>query len=503
MKRWLPPVLLTLAFVLFRVPALMNPGFINSDGAIAGLQASRMLEGEWEVLHWARDYLTSIDSVMALPFFALFGATPLVLMCVTVLAQLVSMWLAYAIVARRLGPWLGFVLTLPLVFMTMGLNIYLFFNMRQWCMAIVLLSFFLIDRAAESRRPTLLLVLGILAAFVAMFVDLFAAQFLPGLLLFACLSALDGTWKFKPWPPLLPRVILGTALGVVVLTVLRWVAHVSTGRAHLNTRLIPKNWPLLVEQCLPSVIGSKVFAMQNATVALAASPGWFAPVQFLGATVFVAGLVSGAALFFAKRIPWRIRVLGAVGSGVAFTSIFGFLCSSTAVDIVGSRLLLPVVLTLPFTLAPLAFLAATAPRLGLVLSPYLLTTVIGGWLSYGVMVDGPVPQRTEQGAMSEERALISLLRDRQVKYAAANYWLSYRLTFIAGENPIVVSENSEDRYPRWRLEFDQASRVAYLIHPDRPELTLEDVEAGLVARKLKYEKLTVLRYTVFLVEQHH
>ncbi len=502
MKRWLPPVLLTLVFVLFRVPALMNPGFINSDGAIAGLQANRMLEGEWELLHWARDYLTSFDSVMALPFFVVFGATPLVLMCVSVLAQLVSAWLAYLIVARRLGPWQGFVLTLPLVFMTMGLNIYLFFNMRQWCMAMVLLSFLAIDRAAESLRPSWPLVLGILSAFVAMFVDLFAAQFMPGLILFACLTALDGTWKFKPWPPLLNRVLFGTGLGVIVLTALRWVAHVSTGRAHLNTRLIPTNWPLLVEQCLPSVIGSKVFAMQNSTVELVASPWWLSAVQSVGAVVFVAGLVSGAALFFVKRIPWRIRVLGAVGAGVAFTSIFGFLCSSTAVDIIGSRLLLPVVLTLPFTLTPLAFLAATPVRIGLVLSPYLLTAAIGGWLSYGVMVDGPLPRRTEQGAMKEELALAALLRDRQVKYAAANYWVAYRLTFIVGENPIVVPENSEDRYPRWRREFDQASRVAYLVHPDRPELKLEDVEARLLERNLKYEKLTVQGYTVLLVQQH-
>ena len=46
MKRWIPPAVLTALFVLFRVPALLNPGFINSDGAIAGLQASRMVQDE-------------------------------------------------------------------------------------------------------------------------------------------------------------------------------------------------------------------------------------------------------------------------------------------------------------------------------------------------------------------------------------------------------------------------------------------------------------------------
>ena len=197
MKKWIPPALLTTLFVLFRVPALLNPGFLNSDGAIAGLQARRMLEGEFYWLHWARDYLTSLDSVVAAPFFAIFGATPLVLMSVTLLGQLTCAWLAYAIASRRLGPWTGFVMTLPFVFMTMALNIYLFFDVRLWCMALVLLAFWLIDRSDdESARPRLLVALGLVVGFGAMFVDLFAVQFIPSLVLFAVLSALDGTGSF-------------------------------------------------------------------------------------------------------------------------------------------------------------------------------------------------------------------------------------------------------------------------------------------------------------------
>ena len=61
MKRWFPPALLTVLFVLFRVPPLLNAGLINADGAIAGLQARRMLEGEWQWHHWGRDYLISLD----------------------------------------------------------------------------------------------------------------------------------------------------------------------------------------------------------------------------------------------------------------------------------------------------------------------------------------------------------------------------------------------------------------------------------------------------------
>lgn len=61
-------------------------------------------------------------------------------------------------------------------------------------------------------------------------------------------------------------------LGVGLVKVLRTLAQISTGRAHLDVHVIPTNWPLLVEQCLPWVIGAKVFAMTSGSVALVPSP---------------------------------------------------------------------------------------------------------------------------------------------------------------------------------------------------------------------------------------
>jgi len=497
MKKWLPLLLLTALFVLFRAPALLNPGFVNSDGAIAALQANRMLEGEWEVLHWARNYLTSFDSVVSLPFFVLFGNTPVVQLWVTVLAQLTSAWLAWSMLARRLDPWTALVCTLPLVFTTMAVNIYLFFNIRQWCMALAMGALWLVDRAPASSRPRLLLTSGVVLGFLAMFVDLFAAQLLPGIILFAILIALDGKWGWRPLTP----VAAGVGLGVGVVWLLRTAAHIHTARAALDLTLIPRNWSLLFDQCLPALVGSKVYAMEEAGEVFVPQPGGLMALQTLGAIVFGLALSSGAALFFVKRIPWGLRALGAMGAGIAFTSLFGFLSSSTAVDLLAGRLLLPVVLAAPFALAPLAFLAGTPRRLGLVLSPWLLTAAIGGWLSFGAMVNGPLPRRTLRGAMTEDLAVGEFLRSKGIRYAAADYWLAYRLTFILGEKPIVVPEASEDRYPKWRAAFDREELVAYLIHPSASSLTSEAVESSLVQRELRYEKATVQGYTVLLVHQ--
>ena len=261
--------------------------------------------------------------------------------------------------------------------------------------------------------------------------------------------------------------------------------------------------PLYVEwtylpQCLPWLVGAKIYAVTDSgNVAFAPSPVLLMALQIVGATIFIAVLLSGSLLFFVQRIPWRLRVLGAVGSGVAFTSLFGFLCSYTAVDIMGGRLLMPVVFTLPFTLAPLAHLMGR--RLALVLSPYLLTAAIGGWLSYGIFLDGALPHRTDRGTAREDLALGAFLRARGIHYAAADYWIAYRLTFILQENPIVVPEASEDRYPRWRTEFDAAKKVAYLTHPSSPWLATQTIEAQLAGKKV--EKLTVENFTVLIVER--
>lgn len=497
MKRWLPPAVLTAIFVLFRVPVLLNPGLINSDGAIAGLQARAMLAGEWEWAHWGRHYLTSLDSVVAAPFFAIFGATPQVLLGVTLLGQLTFTWLAYAIVSRRVGAWPAFIATLPVAFMTMALNIYLFFDVRQWCVALVLLACWLFDRAPESARPRVMLVVGLVVSFGALFVDLFAVQFLPGLILFAMLSAHDGTLKLRASVPRFLAVVGGSALGFFLLQTMRGVAHLNTGRAGLQWSRVAMNWPLLVDQCLPWLIGAKVFAIADTGgIDPAVSPGWFLPVQLGGAIVFGGVLLSGAVLFFMQRLPWRVRVLGAVGGGMAFTSLAGFLGSSTAQDILGARLLLPVIVVLPLALAPLAYLLG-ARRFALILGPYLLCTAIGGWLSYGPLVHGA----TARGAMTGERAVGALLRERGIKYAAADYWIAYRLSFILGEDPIVVPEASEDRYPRWRTEFDAQPKVAYVLHPSSPTPTLETIAAQLAAQHLEFEKVDVGGYTVLIVER--
>jgi hypothetical protein len=137
---WAALIGIATVFIVFRIPILLNPGFINSDGAITGLQARHMLQGEFQLLHWGRNYLTSIDSLVVAPFFALFGSTVQVLQVVTMLGQLVPVLLVFAITSRLLNIPKALLLSVPSIAVSMATNVYLHYCIRQWCIALVFLS---------------------------------------------------------------------------------------------------------------------------------------------------------------------------------------------------------------------------------------------------------------------------------------------------------------------------------------------------------------------------
>jgi len=498
--KYIPVVLLFVMFVLFRLPALVNAGWTNSDGAVTGLQALQIARGEWTWLHWGRVYLLSLDSVMLVPFFAIFGATPVTMMSVTILGQFTSTAFAYAILHKRIGTWPAFVVVLPTVFMTMALNIYLFFAIRQWCLALVICAFWLLDGASDSKRPLLRYALGVFVGALAPFVDLYSVQFVPGLALFALLCCLDGGRNLVRWAIRGATVVSTGAVAFMVVRALERVAGVQTDRASWEVANVPHNFRLLWDTCLPWVTGYKIFAITDGWPEQKNLGPTFESIQAAGLLVFGSALLSGAALAYIPRIPWPVRRLGIMGSALGVVSLLGFLGSPTVSDIMASRMLAPVVLALPFALAPAGYLLR-GWLLALALSPYLFTIMVAGWLSYGHFARGILPVGTPRGTAAEESTLGGVLREHGIKYATAHYWLSYRLTFLFKENPIVVPLDSEDRYARYKREFDAAPMVAYIFHPTSPWHSPATYEASLTATYGRVEKLEVAGFTVLVVRR--
>src|SRR5207248_6007105 len=91
------------AAVLYRLPYLLNPATVNSDGAVVGLQARAVLHGQWSWFLWGTNYQASFDPAVHALAFALFGARPLTMVCGTLAAALVMIALAFLTLRRHLG----------------------------------------------------------------------------------------------------------------------------------------------------------------------------------------------------------------------------------------------------------------------------------------------------------------------------------------------------------------------------------------------------------------
>lgn len=91
------------------------------------------------------------------------------------------------------------------------------------------------------------------------------------------------------------------------------------------------------------------------------------------------------------------------------------------------------------------------------------------------------------------------LRERGVEEAAAQYWLSYRLSFLWHEQPVVVPLNPrEDRYSPHRARFYAARTVAFVFHPSEPRAVPQQVLPALKASGGRVEVLRVAGFTVLV-----
>jgi hypothetical protein len=137
----------------------------------------------------------------------------------------------------------------------------------------------------------------------------------------------------------------------------------------------------------------------------------------------------------------------------------------------------------------------------LVFAPYLATAAVGGWLSLGDFASGPLPVRDARGQAVEERLFGELLRQKGVRFGAAQYWLSYRLTYLWHEEPIVVPLNPrEDRYAPYRAG-ERSDKYAMIFHPSEPRANAGWYEAQLRATGARYERVDAYGFTALILRR--
>lgn len=483
---------------LFRWPPLLNANGINSDAAVPGLQAMHLLKGEWAWHLWGASYQASIDPLVIAGFFAVFGTSARVLVLVPWLFLLLQIALTYDVVRRRVSPWAALVAVSVLVFATMVINMPMTYVMRQVMVTTLVAGVWLADKSTTAARPVPWLIASAVFIVGGLFNDYFALVMLPPIALFALLCAWEGEATRRS------RIqrLVAWALPFLVLVALALVFHRGAPRQSLMARQLGRNGSLLVEQVLPFAFGYRVFVSHSPN----AFDPWVLPAavtvlqKMAAALAGMVWLLGGLAVFF-KRVPWPTRRLALLGTGSGLAALTAFLLSTQPSDMWSARYLAPLVWMAPFTFAPLMS-AGGEKRVGVLLLPYLASVAFAGWLSWGIYVDGPLPRLDARGRADDERVVRDFLRENGVQYAAAQYWLAYRLSFLFEENPVVVPlADGEDRYAPHRAGFDAAKKTALIFHPTEWRASPAPYEMTLRSSQVPFEKHDVAGFTVLLLSR--
>jgi hypothetical protein len=513
------------ASIAFRLPILINAPGTNSDAAVVGLQAMHVLRGEWSPFLWGSGYQTSADAIVAAIVFLFTGPSPVALTASTLAGHIALTWLAFDAIAMgpqaapNPGPaepalirrsasvadrWTAAAAVTPLVFTPDPVHTYVLYPPRQASLTLVFLALWLTHTAARSARPLARFAAGGAVATLAIWADPYALLFLPAQGLLALLAAGD-RWSSNESPrPLAIRRLgafaAGLVAGAIPYLLLRRHPGFSRGQTSLTLDVAKHNFELLLDPCMPWLLSTKVYA---AKVMTDYQPwevsGAFHAVQVAGAAILVVAILSGAALFFARRVPPELRRLGLVGALMFPATIGGFLLSPMVMDHFSSRYLASILLAAPFAIAPAAHLLR-GRRLALVLAPYLVSAAVSGWVSYRPFGLSRHP------SLDVDERLGAALRERGIRYVVADYWASYRLTYAWRENPIVVPKNEvEDRYRPYRERFDAEPVVAYVFDPYRSRERLDEIETKIKRGETPYlpiyERFEVGHFTAFVLKR--
>ena len=495
LARVAPPLALVVLSFLFRLPPLVNAAATNSDAAIVGIQAMHIERGELSFFLLGSTYQTSVDSFWAALFFEVMGPTPRALMLSALTGHVAVTLFTYAILARSLTRGRAFVLSLLLVFTSAAVHSFALYPPREMSLAIAFAAFFCMDRAMAGKAW--LLVPGAAFASLACFADPYAFVLMPAAAV-VTLAAIADAHGAATRVGRLALALVGAIAGAVPLALLFLHTRSKQGELGVDVHRIVHNTHIFVDAALPWLLGTKPYVPAHMMdYGPWTAPARLVPLQWVGAASFVVMLLAGPAIALARDVDRSMRAWALAANLTTFVTLLGFSTSVMVMDHFSMRYLTAIVLVAPFSIAPLATLIDARKLLAL-LAPYLVTAGIGGWVSYGPDVRGLRIVR-EPGTSTDDYRLGAELRARGVHYAIADYWVSYRLTFLFREDPIVVpSHESQDRYAPYRAAYARAGEVAYIVDPLRSEESLEAVTARFRAENKPFERIDVGRMTALV-----
>jgi hypothetical protein len=428
-------------------------------------------------------------------FFLLGGPTPLMLMLAPLAGHVLLSCILFALLRRVLpGRASAFIVCLTLVFTTHVINGIIAFVPRQWSITVALAGVALV--AWPTRRTPLRLALGITVALSSIYLDLICTLWVPALGLLTLMICLEQPREPKTVALRLAGAAAGTVMGISLVLALRAGAN-HPAASDFGLSYVERNWPMLRDTSLPFLLGAKVWIPGG-------KPPWefwqppvlLGAIQWFGAASLVLLVLASTVLVFSSRVRVEVKRLVVFGIVVAATTLGGFLTGTFPGDLLTTRYLGPLIWSLPFSLAALA--SAVRPRMLLaLLAPYLLVAAIGGWIGFGPWVEG-ARSHFDARAQRPEVQLGDFLRQRGYTHGYATYWLSYRLTFLWKENPVIAALDSIRYYPYVEAS-DRAKRKAFIFEDDPTRVQRE--LADLRRHPGRVEVVDVAGFTVILYDE--
>lgn len=494
--------LLLLLAIWICLPVLLNAHDTHADATIVGLQAMHVLEGEWSWFLWGAGYQGVADVVLVAVAFYFFGPSPLVLALVPLVGHLIVIWTVFSISRRRLSAEKAFFLTLIVVIVPQSILGVALFVPRQWSITLIFVAFRILDSSCFSSKRHLRQLVGTFCVVCALYFDFFTILIVPGAAVFIITCCRRGenrdTFEWKG----LAYCALGGIIGLLVIFLLHRMPGATTGSAGVYPPRFIHNLKLLWNECLPLLLSYKIYLPGTGLYPeFWDAPWYFEVIQKAGAILFSASIVISGLIILKRQSTWEKTGLGLLGLTITGTVLVSFLVSRAPQDMWAARYLAPIVWFAPFSLIPLAG-TIKARHLALILLPYLIATYTAAWIEWGDRTRGLLPAQTAAGQGKSEGELQRALKERGIKYGTAQYWLTYRLTFLFQEDVILVpTVPYQDRYGEYRRGFRDSQRVAYIFNEKEPREKPQPYEMLFRRYGLMEEKVEVGGYVVLIAKK--
>jgi hypothetical protein len=492
-----------------RLPFLLRADrFFDSDEAVEGLMALHVLQGEFPAVLWGQGYKGVPEVYIAAAVFALVGPSVAALKAATLACFIVFLGVQFALLARLFSVWVAWAASLLLVacppsLVAWSLSANAEIVMTMLAGTVLLLAW---DRWNATRSPRALAAAAAAAGF-GFWVHQYIVYYLAALALtvwwrqprhwsetFRFLRGSDATPLLRWWLRALltvsafyamlgaaafagagfdfaaagqtisvhhPQKMWRIAAALAVLGIVpRWLARSRP------------SWSVLAAAAAGFLAGyapALVHQLQHggaAPIAEMTGPRLLAALTPIGDTVIP--IVAGFKAPFTGRlaVPAWTAILLVAALAIAYTrvrhraatffqvfvvtSIVIFLFSGSYIDAQSYRYLMPVHAALPVLYALAAERAwRSGPAGGVLLMSGLIGVFHWQQLAWYRTLEPDVAARTALRCAAEQR----------VTRARADYWLSYKLTFLSGEQLIVAPVTGVDRHPPYTEEVERHDPV--------------------------------------------